>query len=121
MKLLIKLAAIAAVLASFVSAKAQPSTPVPAVPLGYCQLTTLTASTALTACADGIPAGATAAVIQAEAKNVRYRDDAVAPSATVGVQIAAGAAIFYGGTLSKVRVIEETASAKLNVLFYRTP
>jgi hypothetical protein len=91
----------------------------PIVPLGYCQIATLTTSTALTACSGGIPTGATMALIQAEAFAIQYRDDSIAPTATVGMPVAAGGSFFYVGTLSKLRVIEKAAGAKLNVLFYR--
>lgn len=91
----------------------------PLVPLGYCQLTSIDAAAALSACSGGIPTGATSAIITAEAQAVRYRDDAVNPTATVGMPVAVGAPFFYAGTLSKVRVISQTGGAKLNVLFYR--
>lgn len=106
--------------AGLAPAPAQVTTPgLPIVPLGYCQLATLTASTLLSSCSGGIPTGATAAYIQAEAQAVRYRDDGTAPTASVGMPIASGGSIYYAGTLTAVRVIEQTASAKLNVLFYR--
>lgn len=91
----------------------------PLVPLGYCQLTSIDAAAALTACSDGIPSGATCAIITAEAQAVRWRDDATNPSATVGMPVAVGAPFFYAGMLSKFRVISQTSGAKLNVSFYR--
>lgn len=91
----------------------------PLVPLGYCQLTSIDAAAALTACSGGIPAGSTYAIITAEAQAIRYRDDAVNPTTTVGMPVAVGAPFFYAGTLSKVRVISQTSGAKLDVLFYR--
>lgn len=120
MKTFFRFAAVAVVLLSFASAKAQVTNPaIPMVPVGYCQLTSVSASTLISSCSGGIPSGANTAIIQAEAKNLRYRDDGTAPQAGVGVQIAAGASILYTGTLSAVRVIEEAASAKVNILFYR--
>jgi hypothetical protein len=91
------------------------------VPLGYCQLTSLATAAKLSDCSGGIPAGANLAYIEAEAQAVRYRDDGTAPTGTVGMPIASGGSILYAGTLSAVQVIEQTASAKLNVLFYRSP
>lgn len=119
MKILIKLAA--AFLCGFVSpAAAQVTIPGQRmVPLGYCQLTTLSSSVLISTCSGGIPAGATMAYIQAEAQAIRYRDDGTAPSGTVGMPIASGAAILYVGNLTAVRVIEQAASAKVNILFYR--
>lgn len=90
----------------------------PLVPLGYCQLTSIDASTLLSSCA-GFPATATLALIQPEAQAIRYRDDGTAPLAGVGYPLAVGASLLYAGTLSKVRVISQTSGAKLNVLFYR--
>lgn len=84
------------------------------VPLGYQQLTSLATSTALT-----VPLGATTAVIVAEAQAIRYRDDGTDPSATVGQPSAVAAVIVYTGTLSAVRIIEQTSGAKVNVLYYR--
>jgi hypothetical protein len=117
MRLPASLALLAALLCP---AAAQVSVPQqPMVPLGYCQLTTVSASTLISTCSGGIPAGATLAYIEAEAQSIRYRDDGTAPTTTVGMPIASGAAILYAGTLSAVRVIEQTASAKVNILFYR--
>ncbi|QIP09038.1 hypothetical protein [Bradyrhizobium symbiodeficiens] len=59
-------------------------------------------------------------MIKAEAQAVRYRDDGTAPTATVGFPMATADEPFvYQGTISKLQFIEQTASAKLNVLFYR--
>jgi hypothetical protein len=89
------------------------------VPLGYCQLSTVSSSTSLSSCAGGIPARATRAVISAEAQAIRYRDDGTAPTATVGMPLAVAQLLVYTGSLSKMLIIEQTASAKVNVLFYR--
>lgn len=83
-------------------------------PLGYQQITSLSAATGLT-----VPARATTAVIIPEAQAVRYRDDGTNPSATVGQPLAVGVSITYTGTLSAIKFIEQTSGAKLNVLYYR--
>jgi hypothetical protein len=82
--------------------------------LGYQQVTSLAASTALT-----VPAGATYAQIRAETQDVRWRDDGGAPTAAVGTPLAAGETLNYDGDLSAVRFIEQAASAKLNVSYYK--
>jgi len=87
-------------------------------PMGYQQITALSASTALT-----VPAGAKYALIQAEVQEVRYRDDGTAPTGTVGMWLApstadAYIALWYTGKLSALRFIESAASAKLNVSYY---
>lgn len=113
---------ILALLALCAPAAAQVATPgVPLIPLGYCQLTSIDAATALSACPGGIPAGATLAFVQPEAQAIRYRDDGTAPTTTAGFPLAVGASLLYAGTLSKVRVISQTSGAKLDVLFYRSP
>lgn len=58
------------------------------------------------------------ALIVPETQNVRWRDDGVAPTASVGMPIVVGASLSYDGDLNKIRFIEETASAKLNVSYY---
>ncbi len=89
--------------------------------LGYQQLTSLSGSTALTVAAssDGTPA--LTAIIECDsvaAKAVRWRDDGVAPTATVGMELLPGASLAYTGLLSRLRFIEVSASAKLNVSYY---
>lgn len=94
----------------------------PMVALGTCQLTSLAASTALTSCSGGIPTGANAVVLRAEAQALRYRSDAGAAASTAGVPIlVADPPIFYQGALGSLRFIESAGGGKLNVLFYRAP
>jgi predicted hotdog family 3-hydroxylacyl-ACP dehydratase len=81
--------------------------------LGYQQITSLSAAAGLT-----VPAGATLAIIQAEAQIVRWRDDGTNPTAAVGMTIAAAATLVYDGNLNAIKFIEATASAKLNVAYY---
>lgn len=84
-------------------------------PLGYQQITSLSAAQSLT-----VPTGATMAMITAEAQAVRFRDDGTSPTATVGLPLAVGLLPFqYSGNLSAIKFIEQTASAKLNVVYYR--
>jgi hypothetical protein len=94
-------------------------------PLGFHQYTSLSSATDLT---DGgtytIPTGAYLAWIQAESQNVRWRDadyasgDTTNPTATVGMIISASDSIWYNGNLKAFEMIEEAASAKVNVSFY---
>lgn len=81
--------------------------------LGYQQITNLTLSTALT-----VPDGATLALIVPEAQTVRWRDDGVAPTASVGMPVAALSSMSYDGDLKKIRFIAATAGAILNVSYY---
>jgi len=87
---------------------------------GYCQLTSLSSAVSVSTCSGGIPTGSDLMVICAETQGIRYRDDGVAPTSSVGMPIAAGSCFQYSGSsLSAVQVIEQTASAKLNILFYK--
>jgi hypothetical protein len=81
--------------------------------LGYQQITSLSASTGLT-----VPSGATLAVIVPESYAVRWRDDGVAPTGSVGMPLAIGTTLSYDGNLQNIRFIEQAASAKLNVSYY---
>jgi hypothetical protein len=83
--------------------------------LGYQQITSLNASTGLTLPTKG---EATYAVIQAESKAVRWRDDGTAPTASVGMNLTAGQELRYDGDLNAIRFIETAASAILNVSYY---
>lgn len=82
-------------------------------PLGYEQITSLSAAAGLT-----VPAGATVAVIIATAQAVRWRDDGTNPTGTVGMPLAVNTELTYSGTLSAIKFIESAASAVLNVSYY---
>lgn len=81
--------------------------------LGYQQITSLSASTGLT-----VPSGATLAVIVPEVQPVRWRDDGVAPTATVGMPLGVDTVLSYDGDLNRIRFIEQTASSAINVSYY---
>jgi len=81
--------------------------------LGYQQITTLSAATALT-----VPAEATMALIIPETQAVRWRDDGVDPTASVGMPVNVGESLNYDGDLRHIRFIQQTASAKINVSYY---
>lgn len=85
--------------------------------LGFEQVTSLSSSAALAS----VPVGATAAAIDCEGAAVRFREDGstTAPTTSVGRRIAAGGREVLGRDLSRLRFIEEAATAKLNVSYYR--
>lgn len=87
--------------------------------LGYQQITTLSASAGLTLPSHVSGQKPRLAIIQAEAVAVRWRDDGTAPTSTVGMRLIAGDSLEYDGDLNKIRFIEESASAKLNVSYYQ--
>jgi hypothetical protein len=89
--------------------------------IGYQQITSLSASSALTVPtvdANGLACKPTLAIITPETAGVRWRDDGVAPTATVGMPLAAGVTLQYDGDLSRVRFIQQTAGAILNISYY---
>lgn len=57
-------------------------------------------------------------LMQAESQNIRWRDDGTAPTASVGMVLAAGESFLFEGNINNLKVIETTASAKLNLNFY---
>jgi len=68
----------------------------------------------------GIPAGAKYALISATGADIRWRDDGVYPTATVGNLLAEDQTLWYTGDgLDKFRLIEAAASATVNVTFYQ--
>lgn len=81
--------------------------------LGYQQIADVSSSVGLT-----VPSGATLALIVPETQNVRWRDDGTAPTSSVGMPIFVGASLSYDGDLNRIRFIEATASAKLNISYY---
>ena len=81
--------------------------------LGYQQITSLSASAALT-----VPVGATMALIVAETQAVRWRDDGTAPTSSVGMPLAVGVSLSYDGDLKAIRFIQQAVSATLNVSYY---
>lgn len=87
--------------------------------LGYTQLTSLAGASLLGALVGGIPAGTEQVLVQAEAQNVRYRDDGTAPTAAVGMLLVVNTVYTLSvAQLGVAKVIEAAASAKLNVTFY---
>lgn len=91
----------------------------PYFPVGYCQLTSMAAATQLSTCAGGIPQRTVIAEICVEAQGVRYRDDGVAPTASVGIPVPAGTCFAYAGTMGTLQFIQQTAGAIVNVSFYK--
>lgn len=82
--------------------------------LGYQQITSLSAATALT-----VPAGTALAICTPETQAVRWRDDGANPTPSVGYPLPVGAELrFDAAQVASVKFIEQVASAKLNVCYY---
>ena len=90
--------------------------------LGYQQLATLSSAVGLTVPTidptTGLTVKANFALITPEAQAVRWRDDGTAPTASVGMPLAAGVTLQYDGDLSKIKFIEQTSGAKVNISYY---
>lgn len=92
------------------------------VPLKFCSLASMSASTGLASCSGGIPAQTTYAVICAYTQGVVWRDDGTAPTGTPGTGgqgLAAGQCLPYNGTMTAIQFIQQTSGAILGVSFYR--
>lgn len=85
-------------------------------PLGYQQITSLGTAASLT-----VPAGATVALIEPNNSGtaIRWRDDGVAPTASVGIELQPGSAMVYAGSLAAFQAIQESATAILNISYYK--
>lgn len=87
-------------------------------PLGYCQLTSVSSSTLVSSCSGGIPALTGWAVLCIDTAAIRWRDDGTAPTASVGMPVAAGQCFYYSGTVAALRVIAQSGSPVVNISFY---
>jgi hypothetical protein len=83
-------------------------------PAGFLAVADLSAAAELT-----VPPDAKLALIQAEGEDVRWRDDGTDPTDSAGMLLEAGQTLVYNGNLQAIRLIEATASATLNVSFYK--
>jgi hypothetical protein len=81
--------------------------------MGYEQLTALSSAKETT-----VPPGSRMAIINCDTQDVRWRDDDTAPTASVGMYLAAGVDLLYVGNLSSLQFIEVIASAKVNISYY---
>lgn len=88
--------------------------------LGYQQITGLSTAKGLTVpVSTKTGRSANIALISCEAQNVRWRDDGIAPTASVGQQMLTTDPIYeYHGDLSNIQFIEETTGGKVNVCYY---
>jgi hypothetical protein len=80
---------------------------------GAQQISLSTTATALT-----VPGGAYIAHIQAYDGNVRYRDDGTDPTTSTGMCIFAGGDYRYDGDLDAIKLIAESGTVEVNVLYY---
>lgn len=90
--------------------------------LGYQQLDTISSATGLLVPSKdpntGMSVKANFALIVAETNDVRWLDNGQSPTASIGMLLKTGVIFQYDGDLSKIKFIETTASAKVNVSYY---
>jgi hypothetical protein len=87
----------------------------PLTPLSFTTLTGLSAAKPLV-----VPDGATHATICPSTQNVRWtQDGSTDPTASVGILLAKDTERLFSGNLTNLRFIEVTASATLNIQFYK--
>lgn len=84
-------------------------------PAGYTQITSLSSAAGL----GSIPDGVKLTLIQAQDNDIRWRDDGTNPTTSVGMVLSAGQTLVYNGNPAAFKAIEVTASAALNVTFYK--
>jgi hypothetical protein len=88
---------------------------------GYQQITSLTAAAGLTVptvTPEGLNGKPVFALVIAEGAAVRWRDDGVDPTATVGMPLAVGVPLQYDGDLNKIRFIQQAATGIINISYY---
>lgn len=90
--------------------------------VGYQQSSSVaTAQTLAQLFGAAVPTNADYVVVQCETQNCRWRDDGVAPTASVGNLLTAGDSIVVRrGQFSKFQIIQVAATAVVNVDFYHT-
>lgn len=89
--------------------------------LGYQQITSLSSATSLTVPSvdkNGLNCRPAIAIITPEGEDVRWRDDGVDPTASVGMPLAAGVTLQYDGDLTLIKFIEQNGGAKINISYY---
>jgi len=90
--------------------------------LGYQQITSLSSATGLTVptvTPEGLSTLPTHAMIICETNPVRWRDDGVNPTASVGMLMQANSCMMYDGDLKKIRFIQTGAAATISVSYYK--
>lgn len=67
----------------------------------------------------GLPKGCSIARFSAETQAVRWRDDGIAPTATLGMPLAVGSEVEYrGDDLGKLKLFQQAATAILNIVLF---
>ena len=89
--------------------------------IGYQQITSLTTAQGLTVPEvdkTGLRQMPTFALITPLTAAVRWRDDGIAPTASIGMPLAAGVTLQYDGDLTRIQFIQNGGTAELNISYY---
>ena len=89
--------------------------------MGYQQITSLASATGLsvpTLSPEGLTCSPSLAIIVPEGASIRWRDDGVAPTAAIVMPVSVGSTLEYDGDLTKVRFIQQSVGAVLNIVYY---
>lgn len=84
------------------------------IPNGYEQITDLSVAISLT-----VPENSIQAIIVPENQDVRWRDDLVDPTASIGMPLKKDAVFICNGKFIQLKFIEVTAGAVLNISYYK--
>lgn len=85
----------------------------PANIIGYDRDATISGATAFAS----PPAGATAVLVQAEAKSIRVTADGTTPTASAGLLVTVDRPLLLTGDIAKLKVIEVEASAAVSLTY----
>jgi hypothetical protein len=66
-----------------------------------------------------VPPGAIMAIIQCETQNCRWKDDGASPTSSAGMLITANDYFIYTGILERFKIIETSATASVNISYYK--
>jgi hypothetical protein len=89
--------------------------------IGYQQITSLSTAQSLTVPQrdlSGLNQRPTFALITPLTAAVRWRDDGIAPTASIGMPLAAGVTLQYDGDLTRIQFIQNGGTAELNISYY---
>jgi hypothetical protein len=103
-----------AALLCLISLAASAQQPFSFTQMGYQQIVGPAAATNLT-----VPQGAKIIQVCVSTQAIRYRDDGVAPTSTVGIPVSAGTCFQYSGPLPLIQFIQQAATATIDVSYYR--
>lgn len=84
------------------------------MPLGYQPIT----ASAVAQFLPSVPSNASVALISVSGGSIRYRDDGVSPTASLGMPIAAGQEFQYQGELTHFQFIIQSGSPTLDISYY---